>query len=182
MGAITGGLIGAIAGGISAVSQGKTSFRDIAAGAAGGAVSGAATGALVGSGVGLVAVAGGSFVGGAAGSAAENVIAHGAKNLDAGAVVKDAAVDGGISAVASLITVGGGKAVKGKLIQKAASKANSSAPKGIGFLKRSTLVKQSMDKSQKMLTTAKPLVEGIIATSFDYAQDKIGPDVIDEKN
>ena len=178
VGAITGGLIGAIAGGISAVSQGKTSFRDIAAGAAGGAISAAATGALVGNGVGLVAVAAGSFVGGAAGSAAENVIAHGAKNLDAGAVAKDAAIDGAISAGPSFLTVGRGKMLgkaAGKIAENMRADAVSKALKGQISIDS---LKGSLSAASTLETGVKPALEGLGVLASDIIQDGSGPDTV----
>ena len=115
---------------------------------------------------------------GAAGSAAENVIAHGAKNLDAGAVVKDAAVDGGISAVASVLTVGGGKLLgkaAGKIAENMRADAVSKALKGRISIDS---LKGSLSAASTLETGVKPGVEGLGALLVDRIQDKAGPDTV----
>ena len=178
MGAITGGLIGAIAGGISAVSQGKTSFRDIAAGAAGGAISGAATGALAGSGIGILAA--GSFVGGAAGSVTENIISKGTENLSVGGLAKDAAVDGAISALAAgaaKLAKPAASALKNKFIGKVCSLASRSGRKNNpGLLKRTTRMKTAMDTTEKSISKAKLVAESGLSTLVDITQDRLPPE------
>ena len=169
IGAAVGGAVGAVAGVVSAVAQGNTSFREIAGGAAGGAISGAVTGALIGSGVGIPLVVGGSAVGGAAGSVVENLITGDAKTLGPGGVAKDAAIDGGISAVASVFAVGLGK-VLGNFVDDAWSavgKASNSDSWSKAFMKA-----YKLDKSAK---TIKPIMEGGISLVNDIAQDQLNP-------
>ena len=132
----------------------------------------------MGSGVGLVAVAAGSFVGGVAGSTAENVIAHGAKNLDAGAVAKDAAIDGAISAGASFLTVGGGKMLgkaAGKIAENMRADAVSKALKGRISIDS---LKGSLSAASTLETGVKPVVEGLGALVADIIQDSSGPDTV----
>ena len=169
LGAITGAVVGAITGGISAAVQGNTSFREIAGGVAGGAISGAVTGALIGSGVGIIAIAGGSAVGGAVASVTENMIVEGAKNLDAGAVAKDAAIDGGISAMASVAAVGLGKGAKA-IVKSFHTKASKTTG---GLLKKATAMGKAM-KIEKAITVAKPAAEAGIGLYADIRQDKTG--------
>ena len=98
------------------------------------------------------------------------LITHGAKNLDAGNVAKDAAIDGGISAVTSVFAIGVGKAL-GKLTDDAWSavgKASNSDSWSKAFMKAFKL--------EKSVNTIKPIAEGVTGTLSDVVQDKVGPD------
>ncbi|VDB01168.1 hypothetical protein S1OALGB6SA_2269, partial [Olavius algarvensis spirochete endosymbiont] len=176
-GGLAGGAMGAATGMASAVLQGNTSPSEIIGGAVGGAICGAVTGALIGSGVGIPLVAGGSFLGGAAGSMTENMIAQGPENLDAGTVAKDAAIDGGISAIASLLPF----AMKGKTLSPLIKKeliTDKVVIEGLGGLLADFLQDKVNPPSSSDLGG-----EGIDGsrTGYDSAQDNVNPQQSDRK-